>query len=166
MSAPDPGPAARSPTDPTDPHDARPYRQRGPIRGPVLIATAGVLLALAMTMNWVRAGDAIAWRGIDLSTGSRVFGFGVAAALVVLGCVRRRTSGILAIALAFAVAWRGLLIVRDGVRLAASDQSFTRFDDVRFGPGTWLVFVAAICALAGGILLLVELSRADPGEQA
>jgi hypothetical protein len=94
-----------------------------------------------------------------------VFGFGVAAVLVVLGCIRHRLSAVLAIALSFAVGWRGLLIVREGVRIAASDQSFARFEDVRFGPGTWLVFVAAICALAGGIVLLAELASAGRGER-
>ncbi|MEX1101919.1 MAG: hypothetical protein WD739_05015 [Actinomycetota bacterium] len=127
----------------------------------MLIATAGVVLAAGMTMTWVRVpGADIDVRGIDASTSVQVLVLSQAAALLVLGCIRRRLSAVLAIVLSITVAWRGVLILRDGVALAASDLG-----DVSFGPGTWLVFASSILALAGGAILLGELARAPRGDR-
>ncbi|MEX2275907.1 MAG: hypothetical protein WEA10_10150 [Actinomycetota bacterium] len=164
MSDPPADPSREPPAQhPTDPYDARPYKQRGPIRGPVLICSAGVLLALAITLPWVSAGDgALELRGSDLDTGAKFLLVGEAVALIVLGSVRRRVSAVIAIVLSIPIAWRGAQILREGVRLAIADRTvYADLGDVTFGPGTWLVFTSALLALAGGVVLIAELGRAD-----
>ena len=152
------------PSEPaSDPYDARPYKQRGPIKGPVLMCTAGVLLALAITLPWVRAGHgALELRGLDLGSGAEALLVGEAVALIALGCIRRRFAAVIAIALSIPIAWRGVTVVRDGIRLAVSDQTVSAaLGDVTFGPGLWLVFASALLALTGGIVLLAELHTGE-----